>query len=65
MTAWEKEKLRLKIAAILEGMVPSIFTEEMLLTFVARHSSKPDCFVVVTNDPSPAEVAHLLEWHGV
>jgi len=59
MTRFDLERLRLVVAAHLERMAP-LFTDEMMLTFVARHPTTRECYVVVTSDGDLAEVGKLL-----
>ena len=53
------ESVRLDIADRLEDMRADLFTEDMLLTLVARHPMKPECFIVVSAD-DVGKVAELL-----
>ena len=59
MTKLNLELLRGSIASHLARM-ESIFAPEMMLTFVARHPTNGECYVVVTNDTDLAEVAKKL-----
>jgi hypothetical protein len=56
VTKFDLERLRLDIAAHLEGMA-AMFTPDMMLTFVARHPANGECYVVVSSDTDLAEVA--------
>jgi hypothetical protein len=54
------EILRRKVTEVLDELHQQCFTPDMLLTFVARHPSNPECYVMVTADDL-AKVAELLE----
>jgi len=59
LSSLDMELIRRKVGAALVRLEP-LFVPEMLLTFLARHPTNPECFIIVSSDTRQGLIAAMV-----